>query len=92
MQDVYDDLLRKEGESTAMKTKYAQLMLARGGPHAPGYDIVNQRLHQLGPCRRCPGNLFIYLSSSVHKMRTVEVMIKKYEQVKYRCSKEEQVR
>jgi len=43
---VYEDLLKKEGEITALKAKALQLM--QNHEEAVGYDDMRQQLQQLG--------------------------------------------
>jgi len=43
---LYEELLKKEGETTALKAKALQLM--RGHEEAVGYDDMRQQLQQLG--------------------------------------------
>jgi len=43
---LYEDLLKKEGEITALKAKALQLM--RNHEEAIGYDDMRQQLQQLG--------------------------------------------
>jgi len=43
---LYEDLLKKEGEITALKAKALQLM--RNHEAAIGYDDMRQQLQQLG--------------------------------------------
>jgi len=43
---LYEELLKKEGETTALKAKALQLM--RGHEEAVGYNDLRQQLQQLG--------------------------------------------
>jgi len=44
--ELYEELLKKEGEITALKAKALQLM--RNHEEAIGYDDMRQQLQQLG--------------------------------------------
>jgi len=59
---VYEDLLKKEGEITALKAKAMQLM--RNHEEAVGYDDMRQQLQQLGNmCRPLVCSVFSKLST-----------------------------
>jgi len=56
---LYEELLKKEGEITALKVKALQLM--RTHEEAVGYDDMRQQLEQLGNNHHCDMTFIVLL-------------------------------